>query len=140
MAISEQNHGRCDVCGEEGILIRSTFRYPIHCECHSPQHFCLIEHHKECIPKEPPYQKVEFRTEDLKNPVPVALDILQKAFVKDMSEGSYYHSWVSNIACCIMDQYSDEEKDHVKANNAAKAFLNLLIAKPDDYKGVRQDG
>ena len=59
--------------------------------------------------------------------ISTAIDILRTEFQKDQSNGSYYDSWVSNLACCIMDQYSDEEKDHFKANNAAKAFINLLM-------------
>lgn len=61
--------------------------------------------------------------------VSTAIDILRIEFQKDQSNGSYYDSWVSNIACCIMDQYSDKEKDHIKANNAAKAFIKLLSSK-----------
>jgi hypothetical protein len=57
--------------------------------------------------------------------VPQAIDVLRKEFLKDQSEGSYYHTWVSNIACCIMNHQM--ENDHVKANNAARAFMRLLI-------------
>ena len=67
---------------------------------------------------------VEIPVED--NDIHTALDILRTEFQKDQSNGSYYDSWVSNIACCIMDQYSNKEKDHINANNAAKAFINLL--------------
>jgi hypothetical protein len=65
----------------------------------------------------------------LKKDVSTAIDILGTEFQKDQSNGSYYDSWVSNIACCIMDQYSDEKKDHLKANNAANSFIKLLMTK-----------
>lgn len=124
--MGDQMYGKCDVCGKEGPLQRTYFRYPIKCECHSPEHFYSVDHHRECDPKEPGYQKIEFKTVDLKNPIPIALDILRAAF-KDKEPGSYYHGWVSNIACCIMDQYSYGEENHAKANKAAREFLNLLI-------------
>lgn len=63
---NEVERGVCDVCGKEGDLVRTYFYYPINCTCCSPSHFELIRHHKGCIPKEPKYTKVEFRTEDLK--------------------------------------------------------------------------
>jgi len=63
------------------------------------------------------------------NKIATAVDILRTEFQKGQSPGSYYDSWVSNIACCIMDQYSDKIKDHLKANEAAKAFIKLLIDK-----------
>ena len=63
---NEFEYGRCEVCGEEGILTRTYFRYDIKCECHSPNHFEIVLHHKDCVPKEPTYTKVSFRTEELK--------------------------------------------------------------------------
>jgi hypothetical protein len=121
----EQNYGKCDVCGKEGNLTRTYFRYPIKCECHSPQHFELIEHHKECKPKELTYTKVSFKTEDLKKPAGIAMSILKEALKEDKEPGSYYHSWQSNIACAIMD---NSKINHDKANEIAIKFLELLIS------------
>ena len=123
-------HGRCEVCGKEGILVRTYFDYPINCECCAPQHSLLVRHHRKCVPREPTIQKIYFKTEDLKNPLPIALDILRTA-MKDTDPGSYYYSWVSNIACCFMDTVaSHPEMDlHDQANAAAEKFIGMLLAK-----------
>lgn len=64
---SEFEYGKCEVCGEEGVLERTYFEYPIKCECHSPNHFEIVRHHKDCIPKEPEYTTIKVNTESLKN-------------------------------------------------------------------------
>jgi hypothetical protein len=119
-------HGRCDVCGKNENLTRTYFHYPIKCECHSPNHFELRHHGKDCTPKEPIYTKVEFKTEDLKNPVSIAMPILIDELKKDKSPGSYYYAWQSNIACAIMDTMPDVDNIHELANIAAKRFLDIL--------------
>lgn len=59
--------GKCEVCGKEDIeLSRTYFRYNLKCECHSPYHFEMIRHCKDCIPKEPRTTKVILRTDKLK--------------------------------------------------------------------------
>lgn len=58
-----------------------------------------------------------------------AIDVLRTEFLKHQSEGSYYHSWVSNIVCCIMNHSNIE---HDKANNAAKAFMRLLTGQGEN--------
>lgn len=120
----EIEFGKCQVCGKEAALERMYFRYDIKCECHSPNHFELVCHCSDCTPKEPQYTKVEFKTEDLKNPVALAMKILKKALSADKSAGSYYYSWQSNIACTIID---NSDVDHAKANEIAIKFLELLI-------------
>lgn len=47
--------GKCDVCGNESHLHRTYFRYNIKCDCHSPQHFELVCHCFDCVPREPIY-------------------------------------------------------------------------------------
>ena len=118
--------GKCGVCGKDDVpLIRTYFRYPdIKCTCHSPEHNILVDHCKDCTPKEPEYTKVEFRTSDLKNPVAMAMGILKNELAKDKSGGSYYYTWQANIACEIMDR-SDISPE--QANVIAKAFLDRLI-------------
>lgn len=98
----DTEYGKCQVCGEESLLERTYFRYPLQCECHNPQHIELICHCKDCVPKEPEYTKVAFKTEDLKNPIAIALKVLTTALAKDKGPGSYYYGWQSNIACTIM--------------------------------------
>ena len=68
--------------------------------------------------------EVEIKTEDLKNPVAIAMKILTKALREDKSLGSYYYSWQSNIACEIMD---NSDLSHDKANEIAIKFLERLI-------------
>lgn len=66
--------GKCEVCGKEAVLQRTYYRYPIKCECHSPEHFELVRHCRDCVPKEPTYTRITVRTADLKRstgPLPV---------------------------------------------------------------------
>ena len=59
--------GKCDYCGNEDYLGRKYFRYPIKCECHSPEHFELVCHCKNCTPVEPKTTKITLKTFELKN-------------------------------------------------------------------------
>lgn len=45
--------GKCDICGKEDNLGRTCFEYDIKCDCHSPRHFELVVHCKDCIPSMP---------------------------------------------------------------------------------------
>ena len=122
--------GKCEVCGKCEGLARHYFNYPIVCECHSPSHFYIVNHCKNCTPREPEYQQVEFKTKDLKNPIPIALDILRRA-MKDKASGSYYDSWVANIACAYTDEIAGGDSQvsvHTHANNAAKKFIDRLLS------------
>lgn len=58
-------YGLCAVCGKKGNLVRTYFYYPIKCTCCSPEHFELVRHHEDCVPKEPLHTKIEFDTRDL---------------------------------------------------------------------------
>jgi len=53
-----------------------------------------------------------------------AINLLCEALKEDKSDGSYYHSWQSNLACVIMD---NSDLGHDKANEIAKKFLDYLI-------------
>lgn len=128
---AEMEVGNCEVCGNEGPLIRTYFHYPVKCECHGPCHSIMIRHCPGCVPKEPRETKIVFKTEDMKNPVAMAVRVIQDALNEDHDHGSYYDSWISNIACCVMDQFNDDPKSHEKANKAAEAFLRLLCMPTD---------
>lgn len=56
--------GICCLCGDMvDKLIRTTFKYgDIKCECHSPYHFELFDHCKDCKPKTPVEVKITLRT------------------------------------------------------------------------------
>jgi len=46
----EIEFGMCEVCGKEKAQLQRTyFRYDIKCECHSPNHFSLVIHCKDCV-------------------------------------------------------------------------------------------
>jgi len=49
----EIESGICEICGNEGPLLRTYFYYGIKCDCHSPEHFELIRHCQDCVPKPP---------------------------------------------------------------------------------------
>jgi len=57
--------GKCDICKNEDYIQRKYFRYPIKCECHSPEHFEIVYHCKNCIPIEPRITKITLRTSEL---------------------------------------------------------------------------
>lgn len=61
----ENEFGKCQICGNEGNIERTYFRYDIKCECHSPNHFEIVFHCKDCIPKEPLETKIIINTKNL---------------------------------------------------------------------------
>jgi len=61
----EVEFGKCDYCGKEGYVDRKYFHYPIKCECHSPQHFEIRWHCKDCFPIEPETTKLTVKTKQL---------------------------------------------------------------------------
>jgi hypothetical protein len=53
--------GICDICKTESQLGRTYFHYDIKCECHSPNHFELVVHCKNCTPQPPTKTNVTIR-------------------------------------------------------------------------------
>lgn len=45
--------GKCEICGKETQLERTYFHYPIDCTCCGGDHFVIVRHCAECIPKTP---------------------------------------------------------------------------------------
>lgn len=151
----ENEAGKCQICGKDGIIERAYFRYNIKCECHSPQHFEIVWHCEGCVPKEPVETKLSIKTEHLKSmanhpTIPEATKVITDALEEDKSEGSYYYSWQANIAMAYIDNerwYKEktgketltEEDKHTIANNAAKYFLNLLCMKPDNSEPTQPE-
>lgn len=64
--MGEIEFGKCPYCRQEKPLQRKYFYYDINCECHSPQHFEIVWHCKDCIPQEPKETKITIKTENLK--------------------------------------------------------------------------
>ena len=63
--MGEIEHGKCDICKKIRDLQRKYYYYDIKCECHSPNHFELVSHCKDCEPKEPVKTRVTFKTANL---------------------------------------------------------------------------
>ena len=63
--MGEGMFGKCPICGIEKPLQRTCFHYNIKCECHSPNHFDLVDHCKDCTPKKPRETKVTLLTDKL---------------------------------------------------------------------------
>lgn len=59
--------GVCDICKKETYLERTYFKYNIKCECHSPYHFELVRHCKDCVAIEPKETHITLKTDYLKN-------------------------------------------------------------------------
>lgn len=62
--MGEQEVGKCEVCRKEENLVlqRTYFHYDIKCECHSPNHFEIVRHCKDCTPAEPVETKLYVKT------------------------------------------------------------------------------
>lgn len=45
--------GTCAVCGKKAVLTRTYFNYDFKCDCHSPNHFELVDHCATCVPNTP---------------------------------------------------------------------------------------
>ncbi len=65
--MGDSEFGKCGVCGKEKQLTRTYFYYNIQCECHSPQHFEMVAHCRDCVPKEPKETRVVYATEKLRH-------------------------------------------------------------------------
>jgi hypothetical protein len=64
--MGEQEVGICDICLKEKPLIRKYYHYDIKCLCHSPKHFELVRHCKDCKPQEPIMTNITLETRTLK--------------------------------------------------------------------------
>lgn len=119
--------GTCECCGKQNVtLIRKYFRYPIECECHSPEHFILIRHCEDCEPEEPEETKITLKTSDLRNPFAFAFKIMQKEMQKTKGiKGEIYHVWESNLAMMIYDSVPKMAAD--RANEIATKWLDRLF-------------
>ena len=57
---------KCQYCGTKGPVKRKYYHYDITCDCHSPEHFEIVFHCKNCIPAEPKTTIITLSTEKLK--------------------------------------------------------------------------
>lgn len=136
--------GTCAICKKPNQdLHRTYFHYDeIKCLCHSPNHFDLIDHCKNCEPKEPLSTMVNLSVEETNKSVtvPAAVMTLIEALESDPE---YRVSWQANIAMAFQDAYAqyqntvDEQHQvmsktdiHAISNEAANNFLEILCLKP----------
>lgn len=125
--MGEMEIGRCECCGAENVqLQRKYFRYPIKCECHSPEHFIMIRHCENCNPKEPEETRITLKTKDLKNPFYYAFRIIVNEMQRTRDiKGEIYDVWGSNLATVICD--SDPNMTMEMANKIASKWLDRLF-------------
>lgn len=57
--------GKCQYCGNEDFLQRKYFHYAIKCECHSPEHFEIVYHCKNCVPTWPKITNITITSSEL---------------------------------------------------------------------------
>ena len=62
----EQECENCELCGKWKPIKRKYYHYDVDCYCHTPNHFEIVKHCKDCVPKEPTETKIWFKTIDLK--------------------------------------------------------------------------
>lgn len=60
--MSDREFGKCDYCGKEDYIEREYYHYNIECECHSPNHFEIRKHCKNCFPIAPEKTTLTIRT------------------------------------------------------------------------------
>ena len=109
-----------DIAIKEGKAIFKLYGYEdleFDANCFEFYDYYNIPYQNGMYPK--PTDKIE------ETPVSNAMRIIRNELNKDKSNGSWYHSWQSNIAVTIMD---NSDIDHEKANEIAKKFLELLIS------------
>jgi hypothetical protein len=73
-------YGNCEICHTQTYLQRTYFHYDIKCECHSPDHFDMVRHCKNCTPTKPEVTTIKIKTSEL-----ASLKQAEPAEVKDES-------------------------------------------------------
>lgn len=57
--------GTCDICKKSDMrLYRTYFHYDLKCECHSPNHFDVVDHCEICVPVKPATTKAILKAEN----------------------------------------------------------------------------
>lgn len=128
--------GKCDICGKECGLERTYFEYDINCECHSPKHFELVRHCKDCVPSIPteihPYIKAmdgkSYRT-TITNILPIRINgefIITEPIIKEQIMTQ------ENFKSLIEAPYNYEDRPFVKyavARTVRLVLENIDLAK-----------
>lgn len=73
-------YGKCDVCGKESNLNRKYFYYGIQCECHSPEHFEIVEHCDDCVPVAPERTRITIKPSDHRESEPCGSTIFRNLY------------------------------------------------------------
>ena len=58
----ETEYGDCDICGNEGILIKTEYVFDLVCACCTPNHFEEVKHCSSCVPKFPEFMSYVSRS------------------------------------------------------------------------------
>ena len=56
--MTEQEKGCCKICMKYKAVNRKYYYYDFKCDCHSPQHFEIVNHCDNCEPKAPDFTRV----------------------------------------------------------------------------------
>lgn len=67
--MGDQMYGYCSFCKEDKILQRTYFYYDIKCECHTGNHFVIVDHCYDCKAQEPRETRVILKTRTLRKPL-----------------------------------------------------------------------
>jgi hypothetical protein len=108
--------GKCNMCGKRAQLTRKYYHYDIKCECHSPKHFEIVWHCKNCTPKPPEKMTITM-------------------------EPSLDWKAVAEFLYAVLDDI-DTASDHVKGNDAEyrrkvtrlQKYRHEVGNSPDGYK------
>ena len=88
--------GTCEICFKEAQLQRTYFKYPIKCECHSPNHFEIVRHCKNCISVAPIETRVLMTTETINNSITMNKDKFEH-LLNCMCNQKYIHEQCSKV-------------------------------------------
>jgi len=62
-----------------------------------------------------------------------AIDALTESFMEDQSLGSYYHSWVCNMAMNFHDEYYRRKNELIDAEDEGKVLHEIFISASKNF-------
>ncbi len=118
----ESEFDRCDICKTEAPIERKYYPYPVQCECHSPQHFEMVRHCKDCTPTEPETTKVIFKTSDLTEKwAHLRLQPIKPRHPQEKAEEESI--WEQ------LERFTGSIKDEIRSNNPDQSAINFWVFK-----------
>ena len=119
---AEREINYCSICGNKKEVQRTNYYYGIKCECHSPEHFEIVWHCKDCEPKEPEKTKITLTRKQLEHyhtsqmKLPNWDDIKEEFLVKfdkEISNGSFNGMMLIKFIDYLNDKYPNNSKQHI---------------------------